>query len=196
MPLMAGYLHVLAPVTVGPVTLRNRVVVTSHQTGLVHDHLPTVDLIAYHQARAEGGAGAVFLEATAVHDSGLLTAHTLGGYLPEIVAGYRRLAGAVHDHGGRVFVQLFHGGREQIASAPRAPAVAPSAVPTQRFHVEPRALTLREIRELLDGYTTSARKACDGGLDGIEVSAPRTATWPRSSSPPAPTAAPIAMRKG
>ena len=165
------YTHVLSPLTIGPVQLRNRVAVTSHQTGLVHDHLPTNDLVAYHQARAEGGAGALFLEATAVHESGLLTAHTLGGYLPGIVPGYQRLAGPVHTAGARLFVQLFHGGREQISTAPRPPAVAPSAVPTQRFHVEPRALTTREITELLDGYTRSARNARDGGLDGVELSA-------------------------
>ena len=165
------YTHVLSPLTVGPVRLRNRVAVTSHQTGLVHDHLPTEDLIAYHRAGAEGGAGVLFIEATAVHETGLLTAHTLGGYLPGIVAGYQRLAGPVHEAGGRMFVQLFHGGREQISSSPRPPAVAPSAVPTQRFHVEPRALTMREIRELLDGYTRSARNARDGGLDGVELSA-------------------------
>jgi 2,4-dienoyl-CoA reductase-like NADH-dependent reductase (Old Yellow Enzyme family) len=168
---MTSSAHVLSPVTVGPARLRNRVAVTSHQTGLVHDHLPTDDLVAYHRARAEGGAGVLFIEATAVHESGLLTAHTLGGYLPGIVAGYQRLAGPVHRAGGRMFVQLFHGGREQISSSPRPPAVAPSAVPTQRFHVEPRALTMREIRELLDGYTRSARNARDGGLDGVELSA-------------------------
>ena len=47
------------------------------------------DLLAYHEARARGGVGAIFLEATAVHPSGLLTAHTIGGFLPEIVPAYR-----------------------------------------------------------------------------------------------------------
>ncbi|MGH2876905.1 MAG: hypothetical protein ACRDLV_11700, partial [Solirubrobacteraceae bacterium] len=162
--------HLLSPVQVGPVTLRNRVVSTSHQTSLVHDHLPTDDLVAYHRARAAGGAGALFLEATAVHRTGLLTAHTIGGFLPEIVPAYERLAAAVHEHGTRLFVQLFHGGREQISAAPRAPAVAPSAIPSQRFKSEPRALTPTEIRELIDGYATAARYARDGGIDGLEVS--------------------------
>jgi 2,4-dienoyl-CoA reductase-like NADH-dependent reductase (Old Yellow Enzyme family) len=67
-------------------------------------------------------------------------------------------------------VQLFHGGREQISSAPRAPAVAPSAVPSQRFKAEPRALSHNEIRELIDGYATAARYAAEGGIDGLEVS--------------------------
>ncbi len=160
----------LTPVSAGPLQLRNRLVSTSHQTGLVHDYLPTDDLLAYHEARARGGVGAIFVEATAVHPTGLLTAHTIGGYLPEIVPAYRRLAEAVHAHGSRLLVQLFHGGREQIASAPKPPAVAPSAVPSLRFKSEPRALTLTEIRELIEGYGTAARHAREGGLDGVEVS--------------------------
>ena len=103
------------PLALGPVELPCRIVSTSHQTTLVHDHLPTDDFVAYHEARARGGTGLIVLEATAVDPSGLLTPHTLGGYLPEIVEGYRRVAQAVRPHGTRLFVQLFHGGREQIA---------------------------------------------------------------------------------
>ena len=160
----------LTPLDLGPVRLRNRVVSTSHQTGLVDDHLPTADLVAYHAARAAGGVGAIFLEATAVDPSGLLTSHTLGGFLPAIVPAYGRLAEAVHEHESRLLVQLFHGGREQISAAPRAPAVAPSAVPSPRFASEPRALTGAELRALVDGYATAARHCREGGIDGIEVS--------------------------
>ena len=159
----------LTPLALGPAVLPNRVVSTSHQTGLVHDHLPTADLLAYHAARARGGVGAVFLEATAVDASGLLTAHTLGGFLPAIVPGYRKLAAALHAHGTRLLVQLFHGGREQISAAPRAPAVAPSAVPSPRFRTEPRALTAAELRELAAGYAAAARHCREGGVDGVEV---------------------------
>src|SRR4051794_29386149 len=128
--------ELFSPVRLGPVQLRNRVISTSHQTSLVHDHLPLDDLVAYHEARARGGVGAIFLEATAVHPTGLLTPHTLGGYLPGIVGGYERLVAGVRPHGAKLFVQLFHGGREQFGGPPRAPAVAPSAVPSPRFHSE------------------------------------------------------------
>ena len=163
-------MQLLTPVELGPLTLANRVVSTSHQTGLVHDHLPTADMVAYHVARARGGVGAIFLEATAVDASGLLTSHTLGGFEPGIVPGYRRLSDAVHEHGTRLLIQLFHGGREQISAAPRAPAVAPSAVPSGRFACEPRALTTSELRALVEGYATAARHCREGGIDGIEVS--------------------------
>ena len=61
---------------------------------------PTDDLIAYHRARAAGGAGLIVVEATAVHPTGLLTAHTVGGYLPadraRLPADGRRRPGARH----------------------------------------------------------------------------------------------------
>jgi 2,4-dienoyl-CoA reductase-like NADH-dependent reductase (Old Yellow Enzyme family)/thioredoxin reductase len=163
--------RLLSTLALGPVELRNRIVSTAHQTTLVHDHLPTDDFVAYHEARAAGGTGLIVLEATAVHESGRLTAHTLAGYWDEIVPGYRRVADAVQQHGTRLFVQLFHGGRELIASPPRPAAVAPSAVPSQRFHVEPRALGGEEIEEIVAGYARSAGLAAEGGLDGIELSA-------------------------
>ena len=87
--------HLFTPLALGPIELASRIVSTSHQTSLVHDHLPTDELVAYHAERARGGVGLILIEATAVHPSGLLTPHTLGGYLPEIVDGYRRLAAAV-----------------------------------------------------------------------------------------------------
>jgi 2,4-dienoyl-CoA reductase-like NADH-dependent reductase (Old Yellow Enzyme family) len=159
------------PLRLGAVELPNRIVSTAHQTTLVHEHLPTDDFVAYHEARARGGVGLIVLEATAVHESGLFTPHTLGGFLPEIVEGYRRVAAAVQPHGTRLFVQLFHGGREQIATPPRAPALAPSAVPSRRFRVEPRALRPEEIEEIVAGYARAAGLAAEAGLDGVEISA-------------------------
>jgi len=163
--------HLFRPLAIGPVELPNRIVSTAHQTTLVRDNLPTDDFVAYHEARARGGVGLIVLEATAVHPSGLLTSHTLGGYLPEIVEGYRQVAAVVRPHGTKLFVQLLHGGREQIATPPRPPALAPSAVPSPRFRAEPRALSAAEIEEMIAGYARSAELAAYAGLDGIEVSA-------------------------
>ncbi|HEU4448666.1 MAG TPA: FAD-dependent oxidoreductase [Gaiellaceae bacterium] len=163
--------RLFSPLGVGPVELPNRIVSTAHQTTLVHDHLPTDDFVAYHEARARGGTGLIVLEATAVHASGLLTPHTLAGFREEIVPALARVSGAVRRHGTRLFVQLFHGGREQIAGPPRPPALAPSAVPSLRFHVEPRALAEDEILAIVAGYARSAALAAEAGLDGVEVSA-------------------------
>ena len=163
--------NLLSSLRLGPVEIPNRIVSTAHQTTLVHEHLPTDEFVAYHEARASGGVGLIVLEATAVDESGLLTSHTLGGYLPEIVDGYRRVASAVQPHGTRLFVQIFHGGREQIASAPRPAALAPSPVPSPRFRTEPRAARPADLERIVVGYARAASLAAEAGLDGVEVSA-------------------------
>lgn len=161
----------LAPLRIGPTRLQNRIVSTAHQTTLVKDHLPTAEFIAYHEARAAGGAGLIVLEAAAIHPSGLLTDKTLGLFGPHAVLALARVADAIHAHGTRLFVQLFHGGRELIMAPPRRPALAPSAVPSPRFHVEPRALDPGEIEEIIAGYGRGAAAAAAAGLDGVEISA-------------------------
>ena len=163
--------RLFAPLTIGPVELANRIVSTAHQTTLVHEHLPTDDFVAYHRARAHGGTGLIVLEATAVHPLGLLTSHTLAGYRDEIRPAYERLVEAMRPYETRLFVQLFHGGREQIASAPRPPAVSSSAIPSQRFKIEPRALREEEVESIVAGYARAAGLASEAGLDGVEISA-------------------------
>jgi 2,4-dienoyl-CoA reductase-like NADH-dependent reductase (Old Yellow Enzyme family)/thioredoxin reductase len=163
--------HLLAPLELGTARLPCRIVSTSHQTTLVEDHLPTADFVAYQAARAAGGAGLIVMEAVAVAPSGLLTARTLAGYFDSTVDGYRRVAAAVRPHGAKLFVQLFHGGREVIASAPRPAAISASARPSQRFQTEPRALRTEEVEELVAAYGRCAAVAAEAGLDGIEVTA-------------------------
>jgi 2,4-dienoyl-CoA reductase-like NADH-dependent reductase (Old Yellow Enzyme family)/thioredoxin reductase len=160
-----------SPLKLGPVELPCRIISTSHQTTMVHDHLPTEEFVAYQEARARGGVGLIIMEAVAVSASGLLTAHTIGGYLPGMVDGYRRIAEAVQAQGAKLFVQLFHGGREVISSAPRPVVVSSSAIPSHRYHTEPRALSTSDVRELIAAYGECAAVAMQGGIDGVEITA-------------------------
>jgi 2,4-dienoyl-CoA reductase-like NADH-dependent reductase (Old Yellow Enzyme family) len=159
------------PLEIGPVEIPCRIVSASHQTTLVHEHLPTDDFVAYQEARAAGGTGLIIMEAVAIAPAGLLTSHTIGGYLPGTVGAYQQVARAVQGHGTRLFVQLFHGGRELLSSPPRPVAVSSSALPSHRYHSEPRALRTREIEETIRAYGRCAALAAEGGIDGIEITA-------------------------
>ncbi len=160
-----------SPLQVGPITLRNRILSTAHQTNLVEEHVPTSAMAAYHEARARGGIGLIVLEACAVHPSGLLTIHTIDGTTERVVPAYAAIAAAVHPHGAAVFAQLFHGGREIVYSTYRHAAYAPSAVPTDRFHIMPRPLDRADIDEIITGYGRGTALARQAGLDGVELCA-------------------------
>ncbi len=161
--------HLLSPLNLGPIEIRNRIVSTSHQTSLVDGSLPTEDLVAYQQARAAGGAGLLSVEASSPDPSGQLSDHQIAAYRPEVVPMLAKIADAVHSEGAKLFIQLCHGGREQVTGGYKAAAVSPSAVPSQRYHTEPRALTRDEIAEIVDGHRISAINAREAGLDGIEA---------------------------
>ncbi len=104
--------HVLTPIRIGNVEIRNRVVRAAHGTllgaGTVND-----DLIAYHVARGKGGAGLSILETLAVHWSS--GGPSINIFVPGIEDGYRRLVDAVAPTDMKLFQQLWHAGHNTPA---------------------------------------------------------------------------------
>jgi 2,4-dienoyl-CoA reductase-like NADH-dependent reductase (Old Yellow Enzyme family) len=163
--------HLFSPITIRGKTIKNRILSTGHDTTMPTDSLPNDRLVAYQEARAAGGVGLIILQVAGVHDSARYTTHVLMATTDDCIPGYKKIADACHAHGTTVFGQLFHPGREVMESQDgTAPvAYAPSAVPNERFHVMPRPLTRRMIREIIDGYGSAARRLQKAGLDGVEI---------------------------
>jgi 2,4-dienoyl-CoA reductase-like NADH-dependent reductase (Old Yellow Enzyme family) len=168
---MTGFPLLFSPLALGPVSIPNRIVSSGHDTVLARDGLVTDELIAYHEARARGGAGLIVVQVAGVHETARYTSDMLMATDDSCIAGYRSLAHAVHSHGTKVFGQLFHPGREvlDLNEGTLRVCVAPSSVPNERGRVTPRALTLFEIHEIVNGYASAARRLTDAGLDGVEV---------------------------
>ena len=130
-----------SPLTIRNVTVKNRIFSSAHGTmiaaGFVND-----ELIAYHEARARGGAGLIIVEVASVHPTAFYSEHILKAETDECIPHYRRLADRIRAHDCRLFGQLFHPGREVLHSrdGSATEAYAPSAIPNDRFHVMPRAM--------------------------------------------------------
>lgn len=160
-----------SPLTIRGHELKNRIFSTGHMTVMLKDGLPTDDMVAYHEARARGGAALIIVEAARAHPSGQSGRAGIRAHDDACIPGYRRIADACHAHGCKVFAQLSHPGREMATAADgtRAVAVAPSAVPNERFHVMPRAMPARLIEEIVAGFEAAAARCRTAGLDGVEV---------------------------
>ncbi len=163
--------HLFSPLQIRGARLKNRIMSTGHDTVLPTDGTVNAALIAYHAARAQGGAGLIVTQVAGVHETARYTAHLLMATDDACIPGYRRLAEAVHGHGAVIFSQLFHPGREIMESANGllAVAYAPSVSPNERFHVMPRAMDAAMIAEIVAGYAAAARRMRVAGLDGVEV---------------------------
>ncbi len=163
--------HLFQPLRIRGCTLKNRIMSTGHDTTLPVDGTVNEGLVAYQEARARGGVGLIVLQVSGVHETARYTNHVLMATDDAAIAGYRRVAEAVHRFDTVLFGQLFHPGRE-IAEADGgllSVAYAPSAVPNERFHVMPRPLKLPMIRDIVSGYGDAARRMETAGLDGVEI---------------------------
>jgi len=89
------------PVHIGNTELRNRIFVPAHTTNFGQGHMPTDTHVAYHEARARGGAGLIIMESLRVHETSLGKPQGLAAYDPLCIEPLRSIANAVqsHEHG-------------------------------------------------------------------------------------------------
>ncbi len=168
---MSTFPQLFSPLTLRRTEIRNRILSTGHQTYLAAGGLPSDDMVAYHEARARGGAGLIIIEAARFHETALSESPELIVRSDDCIPGYRRLATAVHRHGAKIFGQLSHSGRlsKRMSGGLRSVAYAPSPVPDNRFHTMPREMPVALIEELVDTCGEAARRFAEAGLDGIEL---------------------------
>ena len=168
---MTAFPRLFSPIRLRNTEIRNRILSTGHQTYLAKGGLPGEDFVAYHEARARGGAGLIVVEAARFHPTGFTDAPELIVASDDCIPGLKSLADSVHRHGARIFGQLSHSGRvtKRLSGGLRGVAYAPSVVPEQRFHTMPRAMPAALIEELVAEAGKAARRFAEAGFDGLEL---------------------------
>ncbi|WP_309083962.1 FAD-dependent oxidoreductase [Chelativorans sp.] len=163
--------HLFSPFMLKGLEIPNRILSTGHDTEMGRDGLPTERLIAYQVARAKGGAGLIVVQVVAVHETARYTPDVLMGTSDACIPHFKALYDAVKAHGTRVFVQLFHPGRELLGrrNGVMQAALAPSSSPAERFRIIPREMSPDEIAEIVEGYGQAARRMAEAGADGVEI---------------------------
>ena len=163
--------RLFSPLRLGPLEVRNRIFSSGHDTVMGENGLIGDRLIAYQRARAAGGVGLIVVQVAAVHESAEYTSHALSAMNDACIPGFRLLAEAVHAEGAAIIGQVFHGGREIMDSDDGTLPVplGPSAVPNERFHVMPRAMSVAEIQVIETAFADAARRLRGAGLDGVEI---------------------------
>jgi len=169
------------PVKIGDLSLKNRVVMAPMtRNRAAKGNVPQAMNVEYYRQRAS--AGLIITEASQVSADGVGYPATPGIYNDEQLAGWQKITKAVHDGGGRIFIQLWYCGR--ISHPDLLPdghtPVAPSAIKPDgeavtlegmKAFVQPRALNRDEILDIVAQYKNAAEKASQAGFDGIEVHA-------------------------
>jgi len=163
------YPLLFSPLEVGPLTLKNRIVNSPHQTGFANRGTYTDQLVAYHRERARGGAALIMSQATSVTGTFL----DLYNVDEEVVPAYKRVAAAVGEFGAHYGAELYHPGAQGDYTGPGADRyVGPSSIPASylggRWRVA-HALTEPEILAIVDAFAAAAARCRRGGISGIEL---------------------------
>jgi N-ethylmaleimide reductase len=169
-----------SPVHLGPYTLANRIVMAPLTRSRANDAGVPGELQATYYAQ-RASAGLIVSEATNISAQGKGYILTPGIWTKEQVAGWKLTTKAVHDKGGRIFLQLWHVGRVSHPDIQIGGAlpVAPSAVRAENQQaytyegfkplVTPRALETEEIAGIVADYAHAAACAKDADFDGVEI---------------------------
>lgn len=165
---MTDLSHLFAPITIGTMTARNRLMMPamSINFGVDDQGFVTDQLIDYFVARARGGAGMLLVGGGGIHPTGVELPDLPKLWQDACIPALRRMVAAVRPFDARFGVQLMHGGRQSYHDQ----KVAPSAIPAPAVvKGVPKALTIDEIDELVAAFGDAARRCREAGFDFVEI---------------------------
>ena len=170
------YERLFTPGRVGSMTIRNRIIMEPHQTGLTepgeNGGRVTDALLAYYKRRADGGVGAIVTELACVDSvTGLQSLKSIRADADYSIEEFAKVADAIHSGGAKAFVQINHPGSEANGLIqPKENFVSASPIPSHRARgVVTRELTADEIHVIADKYGAAARRLQLGGIDGVAI---------------------------
>jgi len=163
------------------VTLKNRIVVSPMCQYTAADGFTTDWHLVHLGSRAVGGAGLVFMEATAVSPEGRITPGDVGLWNDEHIHGLMRIVDFVHLQGSIAGIQLAHAGRKASCAVPREggkqldekhggwKSFAPGNVPFIPGDIPPDSLTREGINKVISDFSAAAGRARTAGFNVIEI---------------------------
>ena len=163
----------LQPFQLKHLSLKNRILSTSHEPAYSEDGLPKERYRLYHEEKAKGGiALTMFGGSTLVaQDSPPVFGNLYAGN-DEIIPYFQKMAEGVHRHDAALMCQITHLGRRSVSNAGDwLPIVAPSCVREPAHRGFPKIAEGTDIHRIVKAYGAAARRCQEGGLDGVEIEA-------------------------
>ncbi|APO87169.1 N-methyl-L-proline N-demethylase HpbA [Marivivens sp. JLT3646] len=163
----------LQPYQLKHLTLKNRIMITSHEPAYPEDGMPKERYRAYHVERAKAGVALTMTagSASVARDSPPVFNNILA-WKDEVVGYMKQMVDECHDHGAAVMIQLTHlGRRTRWDKADWLPVVAPSHEREASHRAFPKRIEDWDITRIIEDYADAAERMQSAGVDGIELEA-------------------------
>ena len=157
--------HLLSPLDLGFTTLKNRVLMGSMHTGMEDHKKDFPKLAAYFAERAAGEVGLIVTGGIAPGVRGSLMPTPSGLFNRLQVPRHKLVSTAVHEQGGKICMQILHGGRYSYHPM----SVAPSAIQSPITPFKPKALSASGVEKQIRNFVRATKLAREAGYDGVEI---------------------------
>ncbi|WP_417691452.1 FAD-dependent oxidoreductase [Roseibium sp.] len=163
----------LQPFRLKHLTLKNRIMITSHEPAYTEDGMPKARYRAYHQERAKAGVALTMTAGSAVVSRDSAPAfNNILTYKDEVVPYMRDMADACHEHGCAIMIQLTHMGRRtRWDGADWLPTISATRRREPAHRLSPKLAEDWDIERVIADYADAAERMKFAGLDGIELNA-------------------------
>ncbi|MFL1453078.1 dimethylglycine demethylation protein DgcA [Marinobacter sp. GN3S48] len=172
---MSQFEALFRPLQINQLTIRNRVVSTAHAEVYATEGGMTTDrYVKYYEEKAKGGCGLCICGGSSVVsiDSPQSWWSSVNLSTDRIIPHFQNLADAVHKHGGKIMIQISHMGRRSRWDGENWPnLMSPSGVREPVHRATCKTIEEEEIQRIIGDFAQAARRAKEGGLDGVELSA-------------------------
>jgi 2,4-dienoyl-CoA reductase-like NADH-dependent reductase (Old Yellow Enzyme family) len=161
-----------AEAAIGHLRLKNRIVKSATHTNMANaDGSPGETLPRHYAQLAKGGAGLIVAGFAYVNKAGQSYPRQEGIHRDWLIPAWRRITELVHEHGGRIALQIAHGGRQIQSKLLGRRAVGPSAFPNLMYFTPTRPMTACEIEETIRDFGLAAGRAKEAGFDAVQIHA-------------------------
>ena len=161
----------LQPLTIRGLTLKNRIMSTSHASAMDDQNMPALRYQRYHEEKAKGGlALTMFGGSSNIAPDSPSVFNQLNVGTDEIIPYFQEFSERIHQHDAALMCQITHMGRRGDAQDGQwLPTIAPSAVREDLHRNFPREMDQYDIDRVVKAFGQAARRCKDGGLDGLET---------------------------
>jgi 2,4-dienoyl-CoA reductase-like NADH-dependent reductase (Old Yellow Enzyme family) len=163
----------LQPFQLKHLTLKNRILSTSHEPSYAEDAKPKLRYQLYHEEKAKGGVALTMFGGSAniAPDSPAAFGQIYVGD-DDIIPYFQQMAERIHRHGAALMCQITHMGRRTYWDTENwLPVIAPSPLREPAHRAIPKEMEHSDIQRVIQAYGAAARRCKEGGLDGVEIEA-------------------------
>ncbi|MBK5242774.1 FAD-dependent oxidoreductase [Clostridium sp.] len=157
------------PIKINRLEIKNRIIMSAMHLGYAEKKEVSKKDIEFYRARAKGGAGAIVVVASVNDVAGPPDMHCAGE--DKYIEGFKVLSDVMHEYDTKMFMQLFHSGRNIVSSNIKGKKpLAPSAIASPIYRELPVEMTIDDINSTIDDFGLAALRCKNAGVDGVEIS--------------------------